>query len=261
MRALRLAWLFFRVSALNDLQYRTNFFIQLLQSAVSVVTAIVVLRLVYSQTDALNGWSESELLVVLGIQILLGGVIRTTIQPNMQRLMEEVRDGKLDFALTKPEDSQVLVSIREVRIWRAVDVVSGAAVLGYGLSGLDHAVTAGDGFLFLVLLVVGAITIYCFWLVIATLAFWIVNVWSIMELFDGLYQTGRFPVSIYPIWLRLGVTFLIPIAFAITVPAEAATGRLDWSTVALAGGFSMALFAGTRWWWGFGLRRYSGASA
>ena len=111
------------------------------------------------------------------------------------------------------------------------------------------------------MLVVGAITIYCFWLVIATLAFWIVNVWSIMELFDGVYQTGRFPVSIYPIWLRLGVTFLIPIAFAITVPAEAATGRLDWSTVALAVGFCVALFALTRWWWGFGLRRYSGASA
>ena len=261
MRTARSGWLFFRVSSLNDLQYRANFFIQLLQSAVSVVTAIVVLKLVYAQTDALNGWSESELLVVLGIQILLGGVIRTTIQPNMQRLMEEVRDGKLDFALTKPEDSQVLVSIREVRIWRAVDVVSGAAVLGYGLSGLDHAVTPGDGLLFLVMLVVGAITIYCFWLVIATLAFWIVNVWSIMELFDGLYQTGRFPVSIYPIWLRLGVTFLIPIAFAITVPAEAATGRLDWSTVAVAGGFCVALFALTRWWWGFGLRRYSGASA
>jgi ABC-2 type transport system permease protein len=155
----------------------------------------------------------------------------------------------------------VLVSIREVQIWRSVDIVSGAVVLGYGLAGLDHAVTAADGLLFLALLAVGIVTIYCFWLVISTLAFWIVNVWSIMELFDGLYQTGRFPVSIYPLWLRLGVTFLIPIAFAITVPAEAATGRLDWSTVGVALGFCAALFAGTRWWWGFGLRRYSGASA
>ena len=56
---------------------------------------------------------------------------------------------------------------------------------------------------------------------IATLAFWIVDVWKIMELFDGVYQTGRWPVSIYPGWLRFGVTFLVPIAFAITVPAEA----------------------------------------
>lgn len=261
MRALRLAWLYFRVGSMNELQYRANFFIQLLQSAVAVGTALVVLALVYSHTDDLNGWSQSELLVVMGIQILLGGVIRTSIQPNMERLMEDVREGKLDFALTKPEDSQVLVSVREVRIWRAVDVIAGAAVLGYGVSGLERNVGLGDGLLFLAMLAVGTVTIYCFWLVISSLAFWLVNVWHIVELFDGLYQTGRFPVSIYPGWLRIGVTFIIPIAFAVTVPAEAVTSRLEWSTVALALGFGAALFAGTRFYWRFALRHYSGASA
>jgi ABC-2 type transport system permease protein len=261
MRVLRLGWLFFRIGSMNELQYRANFFIQLLQSAVAVGTAVVVLALVYSHTDDLNGWNESELLVVMGIQILLGGLIQTSIQPNMQRLMEEVRDGKLDFALTKPEDSQVLVSIRDVRIWRAVDVISGGAVLAYGIAGLESSVGADDLLLFVALLAVGTVTIYCFWIVIATLAFWIVNVWEIMELFQGIYQAGRWPTSIFPTWLRFGVTFLVPLAFAITVPAEAVTSRLEWSTVALALGFAAALFAFTRWWWGFGLRRYSGASA
>ncbi|NUT54451.1 MAG: ABC transporter permease [Thermoleophilia bacterium] len=261
MRVARLAWLFFRLGSLNELQYRANFFIQLLQTAVAVGTAIVVLALIYSQTEELNGWSEAELLVVMGIQILLGGVISTSIQPNMQRLMEEVRDGKLDFALTKPEDSQVFVSIRDVRIWRAVDVIAGGGVLGYGIAGLERSVGVADALLFLAMLAIGAVTIYCFWLVIATLAFWIVNVWEIMELFQGIYLAGRFPVSIYPGWLRFGVTFLVPLAFAITVPAEAVTSRLEWSTVGLALGFCAALFVFTRWWWGFGLRRYSGASA
>jgi ABC-2 type transport system permease protein len=246
---------------MNELQYRANFFIQLLQSAVAVVTALVVLLIVYSHTEELNGWSQSELMVVMGIQILLGGVIRTSIQPNMERLMEEVRDGKLDFALTKPEDAQVLVSVRDVRIWRAVDVISGAAVLAYGVAGLERAVGAGDVLLFVATLALGALTIYCFWLVLSTLAFWFVNVWTIVELFDGLYQTGRWPVSIYPGWLRFSVTFLVPIAFAITVPAEAVTSRLDWATVGLAVGFALALFAFTRWFWKFGLQRYSGASA
>jgi ABC-2 type transport system permease protein len=261
LRALSLGWLFFRVGSMNELQYRANFFIQLLQSAIAVVTALVVLALVYSHTTELNGWSKSELLVVTGIQILLGGVIRTTIQPNMERLMEEVRDGKLDFALTKPEDSQVLASVREVRIWRSVDVFAGAIVVAYGISGLEGSVGVDDGLLFLAMLVIGALMIYCFWLAISTLAFWIVNVWNIIELFDGLYQTGRWPVSIYPGWLRISVTFLVPIAFAITVPAQAVTSRLEWPTVALALVFSAALFAFTRWFWHFGLRRYSGASA
>jgi len=103
--------------------------------------------------------------------------------------------------------------------------------------------------------------IYCFWLVLSTGAFWIVNMWSLIELFDGVYQTGRFPVGIYPGWLRIGVTFLVPIAFAVTVPAEAVTSRLEWTTVLLALGFGGVLFAFTRWWWRFGLRHYSGASA
>ena len=261
MRPFRLGWIFFRVGSLNELQYRANFFLQLLQSSVAVVTALVVLNLVYSHTDELNGWSESELLVVMGIQILLGGVIRTTIQPNMQRLMEEVRDGKLDFALTKPEDSQVLVSLREVRIWNSVDVISGAAVLAYGVTGLERSIGVSDASLFLAMLVVGAVTIYCFWLVISTLAFWVVNVWSVLELFDGVYQAGRWPVTIYPGWLRVGVTFIVPLAFAITVPAQAVTSRLELSTVGLALVFAVVLFGFTRWWWRFGVSRYAGASA
>jgi ABC-2 type transport system permease protein len=155
----------------------------------------------------------------------------------------------------------VLISVRDVRIWRIVDVFSGAAVIAYGVSGLERTVEGTDLLLFLAMLLVGAITIYCFWLVIATLAFWIVAAWNIIELFQGVYQTGRWPVSVYPIWLRLSVTFLVPIAFAITVPAEALTSRLDWQTIVLALGFCVALFAFTRWWWRFGLRHYTGASA
>ena len=78
---------------------------------------------------------------------------------------------------------------------------------------------------------------------------------------DGIYLTGRFPVGIYPGWLRYSVTFLVPIAFAVTVPAEALTSRLDWRTMLLAVVFAIVLFSFTRWFWRFGLRRYSGASA
>jgi ABC-2 type transport system permease protein len=261
MNAIRVSWLFFKLGVLNELQYRVNFFVSLFQAAIALVTGLVVLSLVYSHTTELNGWSQSELLCVLGIQILMGGLIKTSIQPNMTRLIEDVREGKLDHALTKPEDSQMLVSVREVRIWQVVDVVSGIAVLAVGLSRISTGVGAADAASFAVALLLGAVLIYCFWLVIATIAFWVVNMWHAVELFDGVFQTGRWPIGIYPTWLRFGVTFLVPIAFAVTVPAEALTSRLDWQTLVLALGFAIALFGFTRWFWRFGLRRYSGASA
>jgi ABC-2 type transport system permease protein len=85
--------------------------------------------------------------------------------------------------------------------------------------------------------------------------------WFIAELFEGVFQTGRWPIGIYPGWLKYSLTYLVPIGLAITVPAEAVTSRLDWQTVVTATGFSVVLFAFTRWFWSFGLRRYSGASA
>ena len=145
MRTLKLALVYLRLGVLNELQYRANFFVAAFQSLLSVAVGLIVLALVYSHTSQLNGWTESELLVILGVQILLGGVVHSTIQPNMQRLAEEVRDGKLDFTLTKPEDAQALVSLRQVQIWEAVDIVSGGVIVVVGATRIAQVVREGKG--------------------------------------------------------------------------------------------------------------------
>jgi ABC-2 type transport system permease protein len=179
----------------------------------------------------------------------------------MQRLMEDVQEGTLDYALTKPEDSQVLVSVRQVRIWQIVEVISGVILLFVGLSDVESSIGLMDTVAFAFTLSIGAVLVYCFWLIMTTGAFWVVRMEHVLELFEGVYLTGRWPVGVYPGWLRYSVTFLVPVAFAVTVPAEALTSRLEWQTALLALLFAVALFAFTRWFWRFGLRHYSGASA
>jgi ABC-2 type transport system permease protein len=261
LRPVRLFLLFFRIGALNELQYRANLAVQLFQSAIAVGTGLAVLGLVFGQTSNLGGWTQAELLAVMGVHILMGGVIRTAIQPNMERLMTDVRQGTLDFILTKPEDAQVLVSVREFRIWQAVDVVVGAIVLVIAVAQLGDGVGLGAAVVFAGTLVLGAVMIYCFWLLLTTAAFWIVRMDELHELFDGIYQSGRWPVTIYPGWLRISLTFLVPIAFAVTVPAQALTSRLTLDTLALAAAFAVGLVIVSRWVWRFGLRNYSGASS
>jgi ABC-2 type transport system permease protein len=261
VNTLRVGWMFLRIGVMNELQYRVNFFVQLLQSLIQVGTALVMLSLVYSHTDELNGWQQPELLSLVGVQVLLGGFIHMFIQPNMQRLMEDVQEGTLDYALTKPEDSQVLVSVRQVRIWQIVEVISGVILLFVGLSDVESSIGLMDTVAFAFTLSIGAVLVYCFWLIMTTGAFWVVRMEHVLELFEGVYLTGRWPVGVYPGWLRYSVTSLVPVAFAVTVPAEALTSRLEWQTALLALLFAVALFAFTRWFWRFGLRHYSGASA
>jgi ABC-2 type transport system permease protein len=261
MQTLRVALLHLRVGVMTDLQYRMNFALQVLQSLLALFTGLVVFALVYSHTTELNGWSQNELLVVLGVQIMMAGLIHALIQPNMMRFTEEVRDGKLDHALTKPVDAQMLVSVRQVEIWQAVDILTGAGVIVVAILRLGGDLGVVDVLAFAAALAVGAVLLYCFWMLLATLAFWVVNMWHLPELFEGVFQTGRWPIGIYPPWLRFSVTFLVPIAFAVTVPAEAVTSRLEWQTLALAAGFAIVLFGITRWFWRFGLKSYTGASA
>jgi viologen exporter family transport system permease protein len=261
MTAVRVALLYLKVGVLNELQYRVNFFVNLLQSLIQVATGLIVLSLVYSHTSNLNGWTKPELLSLLGVQIVLGGVIHTFVQPNMERLMEDVQQGTLDYTLTKPADSQVLVSVRNVGIWHVVEVVSGVILLGVGISQLNASVGVVDALSFFVALTLGSAMLYAFWLVITTGAFWVVRMEHVLELFEGVYQTGRWPVGVYPAWMRYGVTFLVPVGFAVTVPAQAVTSQLHGGAFAVAAVFALALLAFARWFWRFGLRRYSGASA
>jgi ABC-2 type transport system permease protein len=261
MSYLRLLWLYVRLGTLNELEYRANFFMQLAQAAISLATALAGLGVVYAHTDSLAGWRSDELLALLGVYFLVGGLISFVIQPSMQRLMEDVRLGTLDFTLTKPEDSQLLVSARQVEVWKLLDVVLGIGVLSTALVRLGANVGVAQAVTFGIALLAGGVIVYSFWLILATMTFWFVKVDNILVIFESMYQAGRWPIGIYPPWLRAALTLLVPVAFAVTVPAEALVGRLAASTLLGAVGLALALLAVSRWFWSVGVRRYSGASA
>ena len=171
------------------------------------------------------------MLALVGVYFLVGGMIGLLIQPGMEDFIESVRNGTLDFDLTKPEDAQFLVSIQRADIWRLIDIVMGFGVLGFALVRMGERVGGGEAAVFILMLIAGGVIIYSFWLILATLSFWFVRVENILVVFQSMYEAGRWPISLYPGWLRYGLTFIIPVAFATTVPAEALTGRLTWVTL------------------------------
>jgi ABC-2 type transport system permease protein len=260
VHAVRVAWLHLRISVMNELQYRANFFIQLLQSLIAVGTGLIVLALIFERTPDLNGWTRPQLLVVMGVYSIVGGVIGFALEPAMVRIMGDVREGTFDFVLARPVDSQLLASVREFRVWRLTDVLVGAIVLGWGLTGLAR-VSVGEVAGFTVMLLAGFVALYCLWLLIVTGSFWYTNIDMVQDLFTGMYRAGQYPTTVYPRWLRLVLTFLIPIGLAVTTPAQSLTGRLTWLRLLALVGFVAALAVVTRVVWKLGTRRYSGASA
>ena len=156
----------------------------------------------------------------------MGGLIGVVVQPSMEKFIEDVREGTLDFTLTKPEEAQVLVSVGQVRVWRLLDVVAGPVIIAAALYHLGRGVGPEAAVKFGVALSAGSVIMYSFWLILATISFWFIRIENILMIFQNMYDAARWPVTIYPGWLRAALTFLVPVTFAVTVPAQALVGRL-----------------------------------
>jgi len=176
--------------------------------------------------------------------------------------MEGIRLGTFDFLLTKPADSQLLASSQRVAPQAATDLLVGVGVILYGVSRTGLALGPVPVLLFVATLAAGFATVYGFLLVLSTMAFWFVKLDNILVIFQALFgNAGRWPVPIFPGWMRPVLTFVVPIAFAVTVPAQALTGQLPGRTALLAVGVALLFLVGSRVFWLVALRRYTGASA
>lgn len=257
----RVAGVHLRVVLLNELQYRANFFVQLLESAVLAVTGLIALSVIFDHTTTLNGWTRPQLLVVMGIYTAVGGLIGFAIEPNMQRLLADVHVGTFDHVLTKPVDSQLLASLRQFNLWRLIDVVIGGGLVIWGVAQLGDRPAPGEIAGLGLTLVAGMVLVYCLWLIVTAGSFWFVRMNEVQDLFTGMYRAGQYPVTVYPTWLKLIMLYLVPIGFAVTVPAESVTGRLTLTRVVAMVIFLCVVAAVTRTVWRLGTRRYAGASA
>ncbi len=259
--SIKVALVHWKLGAEYEVQYRMNFVLQIVQSAVRLATGIIAIQLVFGFTTQLGGWTEPELYAVLGIHVLLGGIMATFILPNMFSFMYEVREGELDFALMRPVDSQMFISTRQLGFWSVVDIIVGIVVLGWAFAELAETIGPVDLVLFGIGLICGALILYSVWMAFTTTAFWLIDTDDMATIITGLYDAGRWPIRIYPLWLQGALTAVVPLGVAITVPAEAITDRLTPTAMGTLILVTVVAVTASRAYWQYGVRNYSGASA
>ena len=261
MRYARIAAIFLRTEIQYAMAYRANFTFGIVRLFIVVGTSVGAALILFQYTDAMNGWTLPQMIALLGVYYLVQGLADLMFMPSVTKLMEQVRLGTLDFVLLKPANSQFLVSTRYVEPTQIASVIVGAAVVALGASRMQPSPALSDALSFALALACGVALVYSLLIAIGTLAFWFVRMDNLLVIFSSLIEAGRFPVDIYPGWLRATLSTLVPIGIAVTVPAQAISGRVDalgLATIVLVGAGSLVF---TAWFWRRGLRSYTGASA
>jgi ABC-2 type transport system permease protein len=256
-RILGVCW---RAAVATELEYRLNFVSNVALSAFWMLWAAAGASVYFRFTGAVAGWTHVEVLVVIGLFFALNGLRQALLQPNLEQMTDYVRQGTLDFLLTKPFDAQLLVSLRHVRVNNLLDPLLGLALatVGIVLSGRGVSVAALASFLLLLLCAV--LLMYALTVVLMALAVVLVAAEELGRVSFAFVELSRFPVEFYrnPVQAILTV---VPVAFLTTYPAAALLGRLDAYLLLVAPAVAVGTVVLATLAWRRSLRSYAGASA
>lgn len=253
---LRLLW---SAALAAELEYRVNFVLATITSLGNLSGSLFGLFLFYRTGYTFEGWSWQEALVVLGVFTVLQGFSSTFLAPNLNGIVKHVQNGTLDFVLLKPISSQFWLSSNTLSPWGLPDLLFGGMLIAYAGSKLGIGIN--DYLLSAVPILFGFISLYSLWFMLGATSIWFVKIYNVTEVLRGLLEAGRYPMVAYPTAYRFFFTFVIPVAFLTTVPAEAMLGRVQIGWILGAGVLALGLLVVARYFWSFALRFYTSASS
>jgi ABC-2 type transport system permease protein len=258
-RYFKVLGLFWSRAIAAEMEYRFNFVLAFITSCGSLVGNLFGLFLFYRNGYRFADWSWSAALIVVGIFTLLQGVSTSFLAPNLNSIVRHVQEGTLDFVLLKPIRSQFWLSTHIFSPWGLPDVIFGCIVIGY--AGKQLGLGINNYLLSLVTLTCGLVILYSLWFMMGATSIWFVKVYNVTEVFKGLLEAGRYPIAAYPPIYRFFFTFIIPVAFLTTIPAETMLGKSNFTWMISAGFLAVILFGISTLMWRFALRFYTSASS
>jgi ABC-2 type transport system permease protein len=263
MQILKLIPRFIQVSFQEEAAYRSNFFVSIFSSLLNLVTGILGIMILFSQIEAIHGWDMNATLALLGVYLIVSALRGLFIGPGLEALAGmdgEIWSGKFDFVILRPLNSQILVSLRKWRLFALFDLLLGVGVFIIAAVRLSAVMTVWQAVSFILALTSGLTILYSILLIFSALVFWSPGV-LFTWIFDGLFQMARYPMGMYPGWLRMVLTWIIPVGMITTFPAEALTGALTPAMLTASMAFAAVLLTSGSLLFRVGLRRYSSASS
>ncbi len=250
-----------RMNLRRAAQYRSSFLMQTLAQLVMTAGDLWAVLILLERFRVMGHWRPHEVLFFFGAMQIVFAVTEM-INRGFGHFSALIRQGGLDTILTRPRSPMLQVVLSELDPRRIGSVVVGLAALAVATRGLNLAWTVPK----VLLLLWGAAGTVCLmmglFLLEAVICFFAVQSTELVNtLTYGGRQTCQYPVDIYPEWIRILFTCVVPVALCLQFPvcrilgqplAGTVPGAWVWLTP-LAG---PAFFGLMSLLWRLGLRHY-----
>ncbi|WP_026930575.1 ABC transporter permease [Glycomyces tenuis] len=208
------------------LEYPADFWVMASTGTVWQFIQFGFLAILFANVNAVGGWGYHEMLVLAGF-LSIAAAMNAIFWDGMWSLGKQVINGGMDYLVTRPAPVASQLGASHVGMQAFGEVTLGLAMLVYGWVG------AGVGLAMIPVaagLLVVAVVIEIALLTAANAAnFWVKGHSPVVAfmLVDMQGEVMRFPLSMFPIAVRLLLTFGLPFAFASFIPVQILTGRIS----------------------------------
>lgn len=251
---------FFASSFARELEFRANFFARVAQNLVWIGFFLLILLVIYRNTDSIAGWSRGDAFLLAATCFVMNA-FSTGFFMSVTEIPGHIRMGTLDFVVTKPIDSQFWVSTRRFNFNEIGVFAAGVAMIVIGVNQSGLSPTLLQWFAYTTLVLSSLAIFYSFNLALMTLGVWLVRVDNLWVLGESIMQIARYPVDIYQGVLRRMFVYAIPLAFLATMPARQLVTGFDGAMLGLGIGWAVLFLGLSRIFWVFAMRQYTSASS
>jgi ABC-2 type transport system permease protein len=251
-----------KFSFVRAFTFRASFAAGLLAAFSHAFVRVIMIIFISNLANGIPGWSQGELLLFTGVHQLFVYLTFYLFYRNMRWLARDIFSGNLDYALTKPVDSQFAVFLRGGGLHNLLCSLTAFFLIAWTSSYYNLSLNPFHLVLFSLFLGCGLLLVYSFLITGTSLAFWFDQIENIIELvINWSIGVSRFPVQAYHHLAEPVFLFLLPLVLITTVPAQTLLAKFDLKTALTLVAISLGAFIASRQFFQRALGSYTSASS
>lgn len=250
-----------RYSVVRSMMFRADFIMWALVEFFWMGVNVAAIAVIYQHTDSIAGWSQYEMLLLVGTSMLIQRLLMGIFWSNLFEMGRNIRLGTFDFFLAQPGRPLFMVSTRKIDLDSLANVVVALAIVLFAVRKLGIQPSLADISLYVLFVGCGLIISYAILLLLASVSFWTIGTKGVEGGYFTLYEFSRLPRQAFSGVANVIFVWILPTVVVSNVPSRAlisgySTNETLWLIATTLAWLGLGVFVFNR-----GIRRYSSASS
>ncbi len=230
MRLLKIYGIFLKQHLKRLMEYRVDFLIGMFAFIFTQAAGLLFLYIIFQNINALAGFSIDEILLMYAISLLPRGIDHLFFD-NLWLLPRTVRQGTMDRYLLRPINTLYQFIIERFQPDAFGEIFLGTALLIVTLNRLNFTASFFNIAGLLSIIFIGVFVFTALKLLTASTSFWLKNSYPLMQITYNISDFTKYPILIYPKFIQILMTFIIPFALISYYPALYLLGQIGYLKV------------------------------